>query len=109
MKKRHSRRKKEKQEKLERKIVKEKNKLQAVSAAAAGKKPARVVGAKRNPEVDGPAKPPKPFVSRETIRIFNLVRDGNENIHIYDPVLAKYKQIREKVEIESTQKGIKRW
>jgi len=104
-----ARRKKEKQEKLERKIVKEKNKLQAVSAAAAGKKPARVVGAKRNPEVDGPAKPPKPFVSRETIRIFNLVRDGNENIHIYDPVLAKYKQIREKVEIESTQKGIKRW
>lgn len=106
-----AKRKKEKQDKLERKAQKEKQKQAAASAAIAniGIKPVKKVGAKRNPEIDGPAKPPKPFITRETIRIFNLVRDGNKKMHLYDPILIKYQQIRERVELESTQKGIKRW
>jgi len=105
-----AKRKKEKQEKLERKALKEKQKAAAASAAANSTGVPKKRGLARNPEVDGPAKPPKPFVSRETLRIFNLIRDGKAPaMHIYDPVLAKYKQIRERVEFESTQKGIRKF
>lgn len=97
--------KKERADKAERKA--QKDKTQAAIAAKAPKQ--REPGKKRDPVVDGPAKPPKPFVSRETMRIFNLVRDGNKNIHIYDPVLAKFGQLHERIRLEATQKGIRRW
>lgn len=99
-------RKKEKLEKLEKKAKKEQQKEAAAKALI---KVTRVPGKKRDIEIDGPAKPVKPFITRETMRIFNLVRDGNKNIHIYDPVLAKYQQICEKVAREANQKGIKKY
>ena len=58
---------------------------------------------KRDPEIDGPAKPPKPLPTNEATRIINLARSGNKNIHFYDPTLQILAAIREKIVRDETE------
>jgi tetratricopeptide (TPR) repeat protein len=54
---------------------------------------------KRDPLVDGPARPPKPIYSEESIKLISAVRvsDGS-GMHLYDPHLLALANIRQLVE-----------
>lgn len=91
--------KKEKAAKQAKKAKKDADRATAAATAVSALKK-KVPGKKRDPEIDGYAKPPKPFTSRETIRIFHLLRDGNKHIHVYDPILAKFLWIQDKLRLK---------
>ena len=77
-----------------------KNKKDAAKAAEEEKnaKKAKSGRTKRDPMVDGPARPEKPLVTIETKRLIDIAREGKGNIHFYDGVLRKYSESRVPIE-----------
>jgi len=53
---------------------------------------------KRDPVVDGPARPEKPFITGETRRLIEIAREGKGYIHFYDGVLRKYSEARHPID-----------
>ena len=66
---------------------------EATTAAKAAGRPGEP-RKKRDPLVDGPARPEKPLVTMETKRLLEIAREGKGNIHWYDMTLRKYSEAR---------------
>jgi tetratricopeptide (TPR) repeat protein len=96
-------------EKEKRKLIKQtrKEKKDATKAAEEernAKKKGKSGAAKRDPMVDGPARPEKPLVTPETKRFIEIAREGKGLIHFYDPVLRKFSEARGPIE-----RGERQW
>jgi hypothetical protein len=63
----------------------------------------RVPGKKRDPAVDGPARPPKPVITQETLRLLEIAREGKNNIHYYDRTMMAWAHARVDIEREDRQ------
>jgi len=53
---------------------------------------------KRDPLIDGPARPEKPLITMETKRLIEIAREGKGNIHFYDGVLRKWSEARHPID-----------
>lgn len=83
-----------KQERSKRKAKKDAaRQAEATTAAKAAGRPGEP-RKKRDPLVDGPARPEKPLVTMETKRLLEIAREGKGNIHWYDMTLRKYSEAR---------------
>ncbi len=58
----------------------------------------RTPGKPRDPSVDGPARPEKPQITQETLRLLEIAREGKNNIHYYDRVMMTWAHARVDIE-----------
>ena len=64
----------------------------------------RVPGKPRDPKVDGPARPEKPNITQETLRLLEIAREGKNNIHYYDRTMMTWAHAR--VDIERAERQL---
>lgn len=58
----------------------------------------RTPGKPRDPSVDGPARPEKPQITQETLRLLEIAREGKNNIHYYDRTMMTWAHARVDIE-----------
>jgi len=56
---------------------------------------------------EGPANPDMPEETDESRKVIDLIYDGNENIHLYDPVLIAYQNVKRELAMEEAKKNMK--
>ncbi len=98
-----ARKEKIKKEKEKRREIKQARKVkkEAEAEAAAAKDATKKPGQprkKRDPMVDGPARPEKPLVTIETKRLLDIAREGKGLVHFYDNTLRKYSEARHTID-----------
>ena len=94
-------REKKKQEKRERKA--KKLALQKMEEEKVVTK--RAPGKSRDPAKDGPARPAKPVVTQEVLKLLEIAREGKNNIHYYDRTMMNWAHAR--VDIERAERQMK--
>ena len=89
---------KEKQARKEKKLAMQKMEEDKVQVK-------RTPGKPRDPTKDGPARPLKPVITQETLRLLEIAREGKNNIHYYDRTMMNWAHAR--VDIERGERQMK--